>query len=244
MTSVLSEEGATIKDGLGIPLNLDFGLKILLGECFYCFCSKQACLLVSLMYTCCSNSPTIRYKANDFGLKDLDLLETLGTGVFGRTRLVRTLKDRRFYSLKIMKKSRIVRLQQLGHALNELRILSRVRCTFVVNLVAFFQDENSIYFMTDFEAGGELYSHLRKAVRFDFARYQFYAIESVCAVEHLHQLSIIFRDVKPENILITKDGHVRLSEFTLAKISKANKTFTLCGTPGTYQRIARFDKKH
>eukprot|EP01032_Pedospumella_encystans_P019932 gene19932-22657_t len=169
----------------------------------------------------------------DFGLTDLDVMETICTGIFGRTRLVKNLRDKHYYTLKIMKKARIVKQQQLPHVQNEVMILSRVRCPFVIEMKALFQDENSVYMLQEYIPGGELYSHLRRSKAFDLSAYQFYTVEIACALHHLHQLKIVYRDLKPENILLTKEGHIRITEFSLAKKNDvANpQTFTLCGTP-------------
>eukprot|EP01039_Chlorochromonas_danica_P017657 gene17657-21092_t len=101
--------------------------------------------------------------AADFGIKDLDLLQTVSTGVFGRTRLVRSLKDRNFYALKIMKKARIVKQGQLTHVQNEIKVMSRLRCQFIQELKGVFQDENSLYLVLEFIPGGELFSYLRRS---------------------------------------------------------------------------------
>jgi len=167
----------------------------------------------------------------DFGLVKLDLLETLGTGTFGRVRLVRSLEDHQYYALKMMKKGRIVRLRQLEHIQNEVRILSRVRCSFVSELYAVFQDDNSLYVMLEYIPGGELFSHLRRQEKFSQAECQFYTVELVCALQYLHELNVVYRDVKPENIMIHKDGHLRLVDFGFAKFLDDDRTFTLCGTP-------------
>lgn len=123
-----------------------------------------------------------------------------------------------------------MKLKQLEHLQNEIKILSRLRCIFVSNLKAVFQDENSVYLLCDYYPGGELFSHLRRRKKFDFATYQFFTVEVACALEYLHRLDIIFRDLKPENILLSQNGHVRLVDFSLAKVVQ-NRTFTLCGTP-------------
>jgi serine/threonine protein kinase len=130
-----------------------------------------------------------------------------------------------------MKKARIVKQKQLSHVQNEIRILSRLRCPFVNELRAVFQDENSLYLMMDYIAGGELYSHIRREKKLDLPVYQFFAVEIACALYHLHKLKIVFRDLKPENILLNNVGHIRLSELSLAKIIEENRTTTLCGTP-------------
>lgn len=166
----------------------------------------------------------------EFDLLSVDLLETLGTGTFGRVRLVRALTDKKFYALKILKKARIVRLRQIEHIQNEVRLLSRIRCLFVVDLHAVFQDDNCLYLMLDYIPGGELFSYIRRDGKFPVEIYQFYCVEVACALKYLHKLQIAYRDVKPENIMIDRDGHIRLVDFGFAKMIE-DRTFTLCGTP-------------
>jgi protein kinase X len=170
--------------------------------------------------------------SQQFSLLNLDLLETFGTGTFGRVRLVKSLEDDRYYALKVMKKARIAKLKQLEHVQNEVRIMSHVRSPLMVELYAVFQDDNSLYMLLEYIPGGELFSHLRRQEKFAFAVYQFYAAEIVAAIQILHELNVMYRDIKPENILIHKDGHIRLSDFGFAKIlDTSDRTFTLCGTP-------------
>jgi serine/threonine protein kinase len=146
---------------------------------------------------------------------------------------VKSLRDKQYYSLKIMKKARIVKMQQLPHVQNEVAILSRARCSFIIELKALFQDENSVYMLQEYIPGGELYSHLRRSKCFELPVYQFFTVEAACALNHLHKLKIVYRDLKPENILLTKEGHIRLTEFCLAKRIETSQgqTYTLCGTP-------------
>lgn len=166
----------------------------------------------------------------EFTLNSVDLLETIGTGTFSRIRLVRSLVDKQYYALKIMKKSKIVRLNQLEHTQNEVRILSRLRSQYCVELYAMFQDDNSLYLLMEYVPGGELFSHLRRDIRFDFPVYQFYTVELVCGIQHMHSLNIMYRDIKAENIVLNRDGHIRFVDFGFAKIV-TDKTYTLCGTP-------------
>ena len=135
--------------------------------------------------------------------------------------------------MKIMNKAKIVKSKQLPHVLNEVTILSRLRNRFSIEMKSLFQDENSVYMVLEYIPGGELFSHLRRNKVFEVVAYQFYTIEIACALYHLHQLQITYRDLKPETVLLTNEGHIRLSEFGLAKqLDSAHpQTFTLCGTP-------------
>jgi protein kinase X len=95
---------------------------------------------------------------------------------------------------------------------------------------AVFQDDYSMFFLLEFVPGGEMFSYLRRMGNFDTSLARFYAVEIICALYAMHELKIAYRDIKPENILIDKLGHIRLVDFGFAKIVE-DRTYTLCGTP-------------
>jgi len=157
--------------------------------------------------------------------------ETLGTGTFGRVRLVTyNYKKPMFYALKMLKKSEIIRLKQVEHIKSERSILSQINHPFIVVLYASFQDENNLFMLMEYIIGGELFSQLRKVGRFSNDTSRFYAAEIVLALEYLHSKNIVYRDLKPENLLIDKDGHMKITDFGFAKVVE-DRTWTLCGTP-------------
>lgn len=166
-----------------------------------------------------------------FGVNNLEFLETIGLGTVGRTRLVKCHVDNKYYALKMMKKMNIVELDQIKHLLSEINILSRIRNCFVPELYAVFQDENTVYILSEYIPGGELFSHLRRQQVFDRLAYLFYAVEIASCLNYLHELNIVYRGLKPENIGITGSGHIRLNDFSFAKVLSTGRTFTQCGTP-------------
>ncbi|XP_011405630.1 PREDICTED: cAMP-dependent protein kinase catalytic subunit alpha-like isoform X1 [Amphimedon queenslandica] len=163
-------------------------------------------------------------------LDDFDRIKTLGTGSFGRVMLVQHKKTSKYYAMKILDKQKVVKLKQVEHTLNEKRILSSINFPFVVNLEFHFKDNSYLYMLLEFVSGGEMFSHLRRIGRFSESHSRFYASQIVLAFEYLHYLDIVYRDLKPENLLIDQHGYVKVTDFGFAKRVKG-RTWTLCGTP-------------
>ena len=93
-----------------------------------------------------------------------------------------------------------------------------------------FQDPKHVYLLEEYVIGGELFSHLRRAGRFSNEMTKFYTAEITLALEYLHNLQIVYRDLKPENLLLDHNGHIKIADFGFAKIVQ-DRTWTLCGTP-------------
>ncbi|KAJ4355433.1 cytochrome c oxidase subunit 1 [Didymosphaeria variabile] len=170
--------------------------------------------------------------------KDFELIKTLGTGTFARVWLVR-LNDaqkgdeNQVFALKILRKADVIRLKQVEHVRNERNVLAAVAGhPFITTMVASFQDHDSLYMLLDYCPGGEVFSYLRRARRFNEPTSQFYAAEIVLILEFLHEREgVAYRDLKPENILIDAEGHLKLVDFGFAKKVENRETYTLCGTP-------------
>ena len=139
-----------------------------------------------------------------------------------------------------MNKEKVIKMKQVEHTNSEREMLVRVRHPFLVNLWGTFQDVSNLYMVMDFVAGGELFSLLRKSQRFPNSVAKFYAAEVALALDYLHSLDIIYRDLKPENLLLGSDGHVKVTDFGFAK-HVPDITWTLCGTPDYRACIAQFE---
>jgi len=163
----------------------------------------------------------------------LDQLEKhviVGTGTFGKVYLVKHKVTGKYYAMKTLKKTEVVRLKQVEHINSEKSILTAIKHPFIVNLYRSFQDEKYLYMVMEYVIGGELFSHLRRAGRFNNDVTRFFAAEIVLALEYMHSLNIIYRDLKPENLLIDQQGHIKITDFGFAK-KVEDRTWTLCGTP-------------
>lgn len=163
--------------------------------------------------------------------------KTLGTGTFGRVRLVtynQPLEDGTFrrwvLALKMLRKTEIIRLKQVEHIKSEKNILSQCSHPFIVDMYGWFQDAEFVYMIMEFVLGGEVFSQLRQSGRFTNEASRFFAAEIVLAIESLHKQNIVYRDLKPENLLIDRHGHIKITDFGFAK-KVEDRTWTLCGTP-------------
>jgi protein kinase A len=168
--------------------------------------------------------------ASNWKLGDLELLQTLGTGSFGRVRLCKHKASNEFYAIKCLKKRDILKMKQVQHIIAEKNILAEISHPFIVNMLCHFQDERRLYLILEFIIGGEMFTHLRSAGRFPNDVAKFYHAELVLAFEYLHTKDIVYRDLKPENLLLDGKGHVKITDFGFAK-KVPERTFTLCGTP-------------
>ncbi|RKO96285.1 hypothetical protein CXG81DRAFT_2381, partial [Caulochytrium protostelioides] len=158
------------------------------------------------------------------------IIRTLGTGSFGRVHLVQEKTTQTYYALKVLRKSELIRLRQVEHTINEKHILEAIEHPYLVSCRASFQDPAHIYLVMDFVRGGELFSYLRKCTRFPTHIARFYTAQVVLAFEYLHSKDIIYRDLKPENLLLDERGNIRITDFGFAKVV-TDITWTLCGTP-------------
>jgi len=166
-------------------------------------------------------------------LDDFEIIKLIGRGSFANVYLVKNKSNQKIYSMKKLNKPFLKRNKQEQHTINERILLSKMNNPFLVKLYCCFQDNEHLYFIMEFIQGGELFFHLHRETRFDDEKTSFYIAELILALDFLHKNKVIYRDIKPENILLDVEGHIKLTDFGLSRMccSKNEKVFTICGTP-------------
>ena len=177
---------------------------------------------------------------------DFHFMCCIGQGSFGKVYLVRRKygessddfknkeKSRQVWALKILNKRQLLKAKQIEHTRTERRVLGQLNHPFLVKMSYAFQTYESLYIVMEYANGGELFYHLKKERKFSEERARFYGAEIVLALAYMHSKKVLYRDLKPENVLLDRQGHIKLTDFGLSKDEVVNyrgKTYTFCGTP-------------
>ncbi|TNN14412.1 Ribosomal protein S6 kinase alpha-2 isoform 3 [Schistosoma japonicum] len=165
-----------------------------------------------------------------------DLLFVIGQGSFGKVFLVRKNNGNdkgTLYAMKVLKKA-VLKVRDRLRTKLERDILTRIKHPYIVDLHYAFQTEGKVYLILEFLRGGDLFSRLSREYMFTEEDVKFYLAEIALALNYLHSNGIVYRDLKPENVLLNEDGHVRLTDFGLSKESifecAGDRTYSFCGT--------------
>jgi len=183
-----------------------------------------------------------------FAFEDLKIMRTIGTGTFGRVKLVQHKGSGYVCALKCMNKSEIVASHQERNIMAEKNLLFECSSNpFILKLLQTYNHSNQILMLMEFVQGGELWSYIYEKTNtvkrsqpggFEMSAVKFFSANVILAFKHIHGRNIAYRDLKPENLLMDGKGYLKMIDFGFAKKfpyvkngQKHDKTFTLCGTP-------------
>ena len=168
------------------------------------------------------------------GISDYNLLKVLGEGAYGKVFLGEHRATQTLCAIKVLSKDQVLQEDSVENTRNEKDILRLGSSdNFILTLYATFQSFDKLFYVTEFLVGGDLL-HLLQKNPFTPEQTRFYAAEVYLAINFLHNENIVHRDIKLENILLDKDGHIKLIDFGLSKprTSRRDLMRTLTGTPG------------
>jgi len=165
-------------------------------------------------------------------INDFNIIKVIGTGSFGKVLLVTKKDNSCVLAMKILKKKQMIVKDKILSTKNERKILELLDHPFLLQLRYAFQNERKLYLLTDYCAGGELYFHIDKVGNFNEGAVKFYAAQMVLALEYLHSMKIVYKDLKPENVLINNDGYIRIADFGLSEMNSGQllENSSFCGT--------------
>lgn len=165
----------------------------------------------------------MKINGQGLGLKDFRPIKPLGSGDTGSVHLVELRETGLVFAMKAMDKSVMMQRNKVHRARAERDILALMDHPFLPTLYSTFQTQTHICLVTDFCPGGELFLLLERQPRKVFTEdvVRFFAAEVVIALEYLHCLGVVYRDLKPENVLLRADGHIQLTDFDLSFLTSA-----------------------
>ena len=152
-------------------------------------------------------------------IHDYESIKIIGRGAFGEVHVCRNKITDEIVAVKKIKKEVLDNKNQVIHIKNEQLFMSKVKSPWIVELKASFQDYDYLYLVMEYLQGGDLMNILIKKDILTEEEARFYVAEIVLAIESIHKLDCIHRDIKPDNVLIDKSGHIKLTDFGLSKIS-------------------------
>lgn len=167
-----------------------------------------------------------------YQIQDFQLLRVIYSGSLSIMQVVKHIPSSQAFALKKISKFNLVSKNKTQYLAREISILDTIRNPFLVKCYGRFQDRENLYILFEYLPGGDLL-RLRNLLRvFTVELTQFYLAEILEALDHLHCRNVVYRGLKPENIVLDSQGHIRLVDFGMVKkIEDSERTFTITGTP-------------
>jgi cGMP-dependent protein kinase len=166
---------------------------------------------------------------NTIELKDLDNIKELGSGNFGSVNLVRNKKNKQFYAIKALDLDQIKKENLEVCVELEKNVLLKTDHPFIMKMVKYLKNENYIFFINEYIKGKELWDVIRDIGLLNKEQTQFYIASILLAINHLHKKKIIYRDIKPENVMVSVKGYIKIIDFGTVKEIE-DRTSTIIGT--------------
>ncbi|KAA0055133.1 putative serine/threonine protein kinase IRE [Cucumis melo var. makuwa] len=155
-------------------------------------------------------SPVNKCSKDRTSIEDFEIIKPISRGAYGRVFLARKRATGDLFAIKVLKKADMIRKNAVESILAERNILISVRNPFVVRFFYSFTCRENLYLVMEYLNGGDIYSLLRNLGCLDEDMARIYIAEIVLALEYLHSLNVIHRDLKPDNLLIGQDGHIKI----------------------------------
>jgi cGMP-dependent protein kinase len=175
-------------------------------------------------------SKRMELQNDKIALTELVVVKLLGRGMFGNVFLTFNTKTSVFYALKTVQRNKVIAYDIYDNVVLERKILLSVDHPLIVKLVKTFKDDSRLYFLMEFVHGMDLFDALREMGLLNNESSKFYISCLLLIFEHMHERKIIYRDLKPENVMVDNEGYPKLIDFGTSKIIHA-RTFTMVGTP-------------
>ncbi|XP_073149735.1 uncharacterized protein [Henckelia pumila] len=185
----------------------------------------------------------MRLQRQKMGVDDFEMLTMIGKGAFGEVRVCREKTTGHVYAMKKLKKSEMLRRGQVEHVKAERNLLAEVDSTCIVKLFCSFQDEEYLYLIMEYLPGGDMMTLLMRKDILTEDEARFYVAETVLAIESIHKHNYIHRDIKPDNLLLDRYGHLRLSDFGLCKPLDCNSLKEDFSVGDSFNETSRSDER-
>mmetsp|Transcript_24505 Transcript_24505/g.38480 ORF Transcript_24505/g.38480 Transcript_24505/m.38480 type:complete len:818 (+) Transcript_24505:156-2609(+) len=173
-----------------------------------------------------------RSEEEKIGMEDLELIRIIGAGTFGKVWLCTMKGTKDAYALKSQVKKQLIEYNQADGVIREKNIMEKLDHPFIIKMVSSFKDEYKLYMLLKLYQGGELQTVIHTDTRDGIPEWaaRFYAANILEGLNHMHHRNIVYRDLKPENVLLNSEGYCVIVDLGFAKVIRG-KTYTFCGTP-------------